>query len=72
MTIPNIQNVYTPSKVLLQKTVSRQEFLLKYAEHPREIKVCFVETDSPEVLVKNTQRVTAYNPGMSCWYMVVG
>lgn len=70
MRIPNSHNVYSPSKLRPQKGVSYEEFLARYANHPRGIRICFDEILSPVTIFQRSALVTAYGFGLDCWYVV--
>jgi hypothetical protein len=69
--IPNRYGVYSPSKLEPQKEISYQEFLSRYADYPRKIRVCLDETPSSETLLQKSEWFTAYSFGLDCWYVVV-
>lgn len=70
MRIPNRQGIYSPSKLKPKKEVSYKEFLARYADHPRKIRICFVETPSPDMLLQRSEFITAYGNELDCWYIV--
>ncbi|MBE7550463.1 MAG: hypothetical protein HS126_05235 [Anaerolineales bacterium] len=71
MRIPNSYGVYSPSKLEPQKKIYYEEFLSRYAEYPREIRVCLDETPTPSTLFQRSKLITAYGFGLDCWYIVV-
>jgi hypothetical protein len=70
MRIPNSQGVYLPSKLRPKKKVTHKEFLYRYADHSREIRVCFDEAASSNTLLLKSELVTAYGFGFDCWYTI--
>jgi hypothetical protein len=70
MRIPNSQGVYSPNKLEPQKEMRYEEFLSRYADNPRKIRVCFNETLSLDILLREAKLVTAYSFGLDCWYIV--
>ncbi len=71
MVIPNAHCVYSPSRIEPKKEISYDEFLTKYANHPRSIHVCFDEKPSSTTVFERSEIVTAYGIGLDCWYIVV-
>jgi hypothetical protein len=71
MRIPNRHSVYSPSRLRPRKKVSYDEFLVRYANHPHGIRICFDETPSPATIFERSELVTAYGYGLDCWYIVV-
>ena len=67
MVRPNSKGIYAPSRLRQPKTISYQEFLKRYADHPMQMSVSF-ELDG----VSNPQTVTGYGFGLDCWWMVTG
>jgi|GEM_PF-1105235 len=65
MITPNQQGIYAPSRLEQPKTIDYKQFLKKYADHPRPIKVSF-EPDGKSL----PQVITAYGFGLDCWYIV--
>ncbi|UCG12285.1 MAG: hypothetical protein JSU72_17585 [Deltaproteobacteria bacterium] len=70
MRIPNSHGVYSPSQLRPQKAVSYEEFLARYANHPRGMRVCFDEIPTPTTIIERSELVTAYGFGLDCWYVV--
>ena len=70
MRIPNEHCVYSPSRLDQIKAVTYQEFLAKYANHPRAIRVCFDDYPSSTSILENSELITAYGFGMDCWYII--
>lgn len=57
--------IYAPSRLRQPKEIETEEFIKRYADHPRRILVSF-EADG----LSEPQMVTAYGVGLSCWWMV--
>ncbi len=72
MRIFNSQGIYFLSKLNPKKTVSYQEFLLRYADHPLKMRVCLDEKPSFTTMLQKSEFVTAYGFGLDCYYIVVG
>ena len=72
MTIPNSHGVYSPSRLRPKQEISYKEFLVRYANQARGIRISFDETPSPATILKESQIVTAYSLGLDCWYIVEG
>ena len=70
MRIPNCHNIYCPSKLMPKRHVPYEEFIVRYAPEPRNIRICFDETYSLDTMIENSVMVTAYNCGLGCWYIV--
>lgn len=71
MRFPNRHGIYSPSKLEPTKELSYDEFLARYADYPRKVRVCFDEAPSSTTLRQNSELVTAYGVGLDCWYIVV-
>ena len=71
MSVPNRHHIYGPSKLEPQKAIRYAEFLVRYADHPRKIRICFAETSSVEEMLRQANLVTAYSFGADCWYIVM-
>jgi hypothetical protein len=71
MRIPNSHGVYSPSKLRPPKLISHEEFLSRYANHPKGMRVCFDETLSPATIFERSELITAYGFGLDCWYIIV-
>lgn len=71
MRIPNPHNVYSLSKLRLQKTVTYNEFLSHYANHPQGIRICFDDELNSTTIFEKSKMITAYGFGLDCWYIVV-
>jgi hypothetical protein len=71
MRIPNTYNIYFPSKLEEKKTVRYEEFLARYSDQPKRIRICFDETSSIETMRQRSKLVTAYSCGLDCWYVIV-
>ncbi len=65
MVTPTREGIYAPSRLEQSKTIDYQEFLKKYADRPRPIKVSFVADGK-----SNPKIVTAYGFDMDCWYII--
>lgn len=63
MTRPNGDGIYSVSKLRPCKRVSQQEFMERYADNARAIKVSMNGGDP--------QLMTAYGYGLDCWYIVI-
>lgn len=63
MIVPNKEGIYTSNKLEKPKVISQTEFLLKYSDHPKPIKVS-------EDGKNNWQIITAYGYGLDCWYIL--
>lgn len=72
MRIPNSHGVYSPSKLRSKKAMSYEEFLARYANHPRAIRICFDETPSSATIFERSESITAYGLGLDCWYIITG
>jgi len=70
MRIPNRHGIYSPSKIRPQKQISYEDFLSRFADYSRQIRVCFDEKPASETLLANAHLVTAYGSGLDCWYIV--
>jgi hypothetical protein len=71
MRVPNKYGIYSPSKLRPKKEVSYREFLLRYADHARIVRVCFQEElTSEKKMFQHSKLITAYNFGLGCWYVV--
>jgi hypothetical protein len=70
MKIPNKYGIYSPSKLSPQKEINYSEFLSKYADRPKKIRVCFDEAPSPDTILQRSEFITAYGYGLDCWYIV--
>jgi hypothetical protein len=71
MRIPNKYGIYAPSKLRPLKKISYEEFLSRYADYPRALRVCFHEASSSQVLLEKSEWVTAYGFGLDCWYRII-
>jgi len=65
MVYPNAAGVYAPSQVRESKEISEEEFLERYSDFKRRIKVSFAADG-----VSNPQDVTAYGRGFDCWWII--
>jgi hypothetical protein len=72
MRVPNSHSVYSPSKLRSPEAVSYEEFLARYANHPRAIRICFDETPSSTTIFERSELITAYGLGLDCWYIIAG
>ena len=63
MVWPNAAGVYAPSRLQKPKRISEQQFLERYADYGRSVKVSFAADG-----VSNPQDVTAYGRGY--WWIV--
>jgi hypothetical protein len=70
MRFPNCHGVHSLSKLKTQKEVSYKEFLTRYADRPRKIRICFDEIPSPDTLLQQSEFITAYGYELDCWYIV--
>jgi len=70
MRIPNTDHIYSPSKLEEKKVVRYGEFLARYADQPRRIRICFDDISSLETMLQRAKLVTAYSCGLDCWYVV--
>lgn len=66
MVTPTKEGIYAPSRVSQSKTIDYEEFLEKYADHCKTIRVSFAADGK-----SNPETVTAYGFGLDCWYIVV-
>ena len=64
MRVPSKDCIYTPSRWQRKKRISEQEFIEKYADYGRIIKVSFNRDG-----ISNPQEVTAYGRGLDCWWI---
>ena len=71
MRIPNNYDIYFPSKLRSKKEINYEEFLLRYADTPKKVRVCFDISPSLNAILQNSRIITAYNFGLDCWYIVV-
>lgn len=71
MRIPNRYNIYSASKLEPKKEISYEEFLSRYSDYPKNIRVCFEETASVTALLQRSEWITAYGFGFDCWYVVM-
>jgi len=71
MRVPNRHHIYAPSKLASRKTIPYHEFLARYADHPRQIRICFAETYVVDEMLQQSEWLTAYSFGLDCWYIVV-
>ena len=65
MVTSNAAGVYAPSRLQKSKKISEQEFLKRYADYGRSVKVSFAADG-----VSDPQPVTAYGRGLDCWWIV--
>ena len=65
MVTPTRESIYAPSRISKPRVIGRAEFMLKYSDHPRQIKVSF-EADGKS----NWQEITAYGFGPDAWYIL--
>lgn len=65
MVTPTKECIYAPSRIKQSKVIPYTEFLEKYADNFKLIKVSF-EPDGKS----NPQSITAYGFGLDCWYIV--
>jgi hypothetical protein len=70
MRVPNCQFVYSPSKLRPKKIISHEEFLARYANHSRKIRVCFDEIPSSNTIFQRSKVVTAYGLDLYGWYII--
>lgn len=65
MVRPTRDFIYTPSRLRPSKEIEYSEFVERYADHPRNIKVSFDEDG-----ISNPQPTTAYGFGLDAWWIV--
>jgi hypothetical protein len=70
MRIPNSHGIYSLSQLSPQRVVSEDEFLLRYADHARRVRVCLDEIPSSTTIFERSQLITVYGFGLDCWYIV--
>ena len=63
------QSIYSPSKLRPIKKLPYTEFLEKYADQPKLVRVCFDKTRCSDMLFRNSEVITAYGVGTDCWYI---
>ena len=68
---PNRLGVYSPSAMRPARTLGYHEFLSRYADQAKRIRVCFEETACRQTLLRRSQWVTAYSVGLEGWHAVV-
>ena len=72
MTTPNQFGIYSPSRIRPKREISYREFLAKFSDHARRIRVFLldgVNVDS-DYLLSRSIVMTAYGFGLNCWYLV--
>lgn len=70
MRVPNAHNVYSPTQLIPKKVMNPAEFLARYADHARSIRVCFDQTPSSDTIFERSENVTGYGFGFDCWYII--
>lgn len=69
----NEHNIYSVSKLKPRKLLNYRDFLSRYADHPRLVRICFFdeEPSSEDMMLQKSRLITAYNFGLGCWHIVI-
>lgn len=58
-------DIYTPSRIIQSRTITNDEFMRQYANSSLQLLVSFSADGK-----SNPQSITAYSPGLDCWFIV--